>query len=89
MRLSRFVSMLILLDGSGRRHPAWVRAPRTNPSPSPSANGAAKASSASISCRATTRSNWKGGDKGSVVWAANLDYRAETQFNPAGTGATT
>ncbi len=25
--------------------------------------------------------NWKGGDKGSVVWAANLDYRAETQLS--------
>lgn len=25
--------------------------------------------------------NWHGGDKGSVVWAANLDYRAETQLS--------
>jgi hypothetical protein len=24
--------------------------------------------------------DWKGGDKGSVVWAANLDYRAEAQL---------
>jgi hypothetical protein len=25
--------------------------------------------------------NWEGGDKGSVVWAANFDYRAEAQLN--------
>lgn len=25
--------------------------------------------------------NWEGGDKGSVVWAANFDYRAEGQLN--------